>query len=116
MNTPRRALTGPLHTGVSRRPAGRADVTHQRLNAIDGQLRRADRASTPSSRGSPPRPTDQDYCRLLRARACLCLRLGFSPPPAGLVPRVFLASPAELSGVYDLIAEFPRDFLAWESR
>jgi hypothetical protein len=25
---------------------------------------------------------------------------------------VFLASPAELSGIYDLIAEFTRDFLS----
>ena len=63
----------------------------------------------------PPGVTDEDYVlALLRATGVLCVYgSGFGTDPAdGFFRVVFLASPAELSAIYDLIAGFTRDFLA----
>ena len=59
--------------------------------------------------------TDEDYVLgLLRATGVLCVYgSGFGTAPAdGFFRVVFLASPAELSEIYGLIADFTRDFLA----
>ena len=50
---------------------------------------------------------------LLRATGVLCVYgSGFGTKPEdGFFRVVFLASPAELSEIYDLIADFTRDFL-----
>ncbi len=63
----------------------------------------------------PPGVTDQDYVlALLRATGVLCVYgSGFGTRPEdGFFRVVFLASPRELSEIYDAIAEFTRDFLA----
>ncbi len=63
----------------------------------------------------PPGVSDADYVlALLRATGVLCVYgSGFGTDPAdGFFRVVFLASPAELSEIYDLIADFTRDFLA----
>ena len=63
--------------------------------------------------------TDEDYVLgLLRATGVLCVYgSGFATAPAeGFFRVVFLASPAELSDIYDLIAEFTRTFLAAGAR
>jgi len=95
----------------------RAILSHERLNAIDGIT-----SVMPSAAfyamprvALPPGTTDEDYVlALLRATGVLCVYgSGFGTDPAdGFFRIVFLASPAELSDVYDLIAEFTRDYLA----
>ena len=95
----------------------RAVITATRLNAIDGI-----RVAPPSAAfyampkvDLPPGVTDEDYVlALLRATGVLCVYgSGFGTAPSdGYFRVVFLASPAELPGIYDLIAEFTRDFLA----
>ena len=63
----------------------------------------------------PPGTTDADYVlALLRATGVLCVYgSGFAANPAdGFFRVVFLASPEELSSIYDLIADFTKDFLA----
>jgi len=95
----------------------RADVTHARLNAIDGIT-----SVMPSAAfyampqvTLPPGVTDADYVlALLRATGVLCVYgSGFGTAPAdGFFRVVFLAEPSELSGIYDSIAQFTREFLA----
>jgi aspartate/methionine/tyrosine aminotransferase len=95
----------------------RAILSHQRLNAIEGMT-----SVMPSAAfyamprlALPPGVTDADYVlALLRATGVLCVYgSGFGTDPAdGFFRVVFLASPAELSAIYDLIAEFTADFLA----
>jgi len=95
----------------------RAILSHQRLNAIEGIT-----SVMPSAAfyampcvALPPGVTDADYVlALLRATGVLCVYgSGFGTDPAdGFFRVVFLASPAELSVIYDLIAEFTRTFLA----
>ena len=95
----------------------RAVLSHERLNAIDGVTsvmpdRRVlcDAQGESASRG--------DRCRLragaLRETGVLCVYgSGFGTNPAdGFFRVVFLASPQELSAIYDLIADFTKDFLA----
>ena len=63
----------------------------------------------------PPGVTDEDYVlALLRATGVLCVYgSGFGTEPEdGFFRVVFLADPAELADIYDLIADFTRDFLA----
>jgi aspartate/methionine/tyrosine aminotransferase len=63
----------------------------------------------------PPGVTDEDYVlALLRATGVLCVYgAGFGTKPAdGFFRIVFLASPAELTEIYDLIGDFTREFLA----
>lgn len=95
----------------------RAILSHERLNAIEGIT-----SVMPSAAfyamprvALPPGRTDEDYVlALLRATGVLCVYgSGFGTDPAdGFFRVVFLASPAELSDIYDLIAEFTRDYLA----
>jgi len=67
----------------------------------------------------PTGVTDEDYVlALLRATGVLCVYgSGFNANPAdGFFRVVFLASPAELTDIYDLLADFTRDFLARRGR
>ena len=99
----------------------RADLTHSRLNAIEGIT-----SVMPSAAfyamprvTLPPGVTDEDYVlSLLRATGVLCVYgSGFGTDPAdGFFRVVFLAPPVELAGIYDVIAEFTRNFLAGRGR
>jgi alanine-synthesizing transaminase len=98
----------------------RAEITHDRLNAIDGitVVRPTAAFYAMPKVALPPGVTDEDYVLgLLRATGVLCVYgSGFGTAPAdGFFRVVFLASPAELSEIYGLIAEFTRDFLAKRS-
>lgn len=100
--------------------AERAAITHTRLNAIDGITVVAPTAAfyAMPKVALPPGKTDEDYVLgLLRATGVLCVYgSGFGTAPAdGYFRVVFLASPTELSGIYDLMAEFTRDFLSGRS-
>jgi len=95
----------------------RAALTVDRLNAIDGiEVVAPTAAFYAMPRVSlPPGVTDEDYVLgLLRATGVLCVYgSGFGMKPEdGFFRVVFLADPAELSTIYDLVAEFTRDFLA----
>jgi alanine-synthesizing transaminase len=95
----------------------RAEVTAKRLNEIDGMS-----VVPPSAAfyamprvALPAGTTDEDYVlALLRATGVLCVYgSGFGTrPEEGYFRVVFLAPPAELAGIYDLIADFTRQFLA----
>jgi alanine-synthesizing transaminase len=95
----------------------RAELTHSRLNAIDGVsvvMPTAAFYALPKVE-LPPGVTDEDYVlALLRETGVLCVHgSGFgSAPEEGYFRVVFLASPAELAGIYDLVADFTRDFLS----
>lgn len=95
----------------------RAALTHSRLNAIPGITSVAPSAAfyaMPQVQ-LPPGATDADYVlALLRATGVLCVYgSGFGTRPAdGFFRVVFLASPEELSGIYDSMGEFTRAFLA----
>ena len=88
----------------------RAALTHARLNAIDGiTVGRADRGvlrDAESRAAARRRPTRTTCSALLRATGVLCVYgSGFGTAPEdGFFRVVFLASPAELAGIYDLIA------------
>jgi alanine-synthesizing transaminase len=94
----------------------RARLTTDRLNAIDGM-------SCVAPRGAfyampkvelPAGRTDADYVlALLRATGILCVYgSGFGTAPEdGFFRVVFLASPDQLSTIYDDIAAFTRDYL-----
>jgi aspartate/methionine/tyrosine aminotransferase len=113
------ALTGDRSHQQAFRAAlrERAELTHARLNAIDGVA-----SVMPSAAfyamprvTLPPGATDIDYVlALLRATGVLCVYgSGFGTRPAdGFFRVVFLADPAELSDIYDSIAGFTREFLA----
>lgn len=95
----------------------RAEITHARLNAIDGISVVAPSAAFYAMPrvALPPGKTDQDFVLgLLRATGVLCVfGSGFGAEPAdGLFRVVFLASPTELGEIYDLIAGFTGDFLS----
>jgi alanine-synthesizing transaminase len=95
----------------------RADVTTERLNAMDGmQCVRPRGAFYAMPRVTlPAGRTDADYVLgLLRATGVLCVfGSGFGTAPQdGYFRVVFLASPAELSEIYDLMAGFTAEFLA----
>ena len=99
----------------------RAILSHARLNAIDGitSVMPAAAFYAMPRVALPPGITDADYVlALLRATGVLCVYgSGFGTDPAdGFFRVVFLASPSELSQIYDLIAEFTREFLAREGR
>ena len=94
----------------------RADLTVQRLNAIDGMHTVAPTAAfyAMPQVTLPPGVTDEQYILgLLRATGVLCVYgSGFGTRPEdGFFRVVFLADPAELATVYDLVADFTRDFL-----
>ena len=95
----------------------RAVLSHQRLNAIDGitsVMPTAAFYAMPKVE-LPPGVTDEDFVlALLRETGVLCVYgSGFGTDPAdGFFRVVFLAAPAELAVIYDLIAQFTTDFLA----
>jgi len=95
----------------------RAALTHSRLNAIDGVsvvMPTAAFYALPKVE-LPPGVTDEDYVlALLRETGVLCVHgSGFgAAPEEGYFRVVFLASPAELAGIFDLVADFTRDFLS----
>ena len=94
----------------------RAELTTSRLNAIDG-------ISCVAPRGAfyampkvtlLPGQSDADYIlALLRSTGILCVYgSGFGTSPEdGFFRVVFLASPDELSSIYDDIASFTRAYL-----
>jgi aspartate/methionine/tyrosine aminotransferase len=94
----------------------RAELTTSRLNAIEGITSVAPTAAfyaMPRVR-LPPGTTDSDFVLgLLRAKGILCVYgSGFGTRPEdGFFRIVFLASPEELSGIYDDIADYTRTFL-----
>jgi alanine-synthesizing transaminase len=95
----------------------RAELTVSRLNAIEGVHTVAPAAAFYAMpRVTLPKGvTDEEYVLgLLRATGVLCVYgSGFGTRPEdGFFRVVFLASPRELSEIYDLVAEFTRDFLA----
>jgi alanine-synthesizing transaminase len=99
----------------------RAELTHSRLNAIDGMsvvMPTAAFYALPKVE-LPAGVTDEDYVlALLRETGVLCVHgSGFGAAPEdGYFRVVFLASPAELAGIYDLVADFTRDFLSRRSQ
>ncbi|CAN5795581.1 pyridoxal phosphate-dependent aminotransferase [soil metagenome] len=117
------ALNGDRSHQASFRAAlrERGTLSHARLNAIDGMS-----SVMPSAAfyamprvTLPPGVTDEAYVlALLRETGVLCVYgSGFGTNPAdGFFRVVFLASPAELSAIYDLISDFTADFLAREGR
>jgi alanine-synthesizing transaminase len=112
------ALTGDRsHQQVFRQALReRADVTYEQLNAIEGMsCARPTAAFYAMPKVELPRgKNDEDYVlALLRATGVLCVYgSGFATNPRdGYFRVVFLASPAELRDIYQLIAEFTREFL-----
>jgi alanine-synthesizing transaminase len=94
----------------------RAELTTRRLNAIDGITSVAPTAAFYAMPrvALPPGKTDADYVlALLRATGVLCVYgSGFGTRPEdGFFRIVFLASPEELSSIYDDIASFTREYL-----
>jgi alanine-synthesizing transaminase len=121
---------GPMQYAVA--PALEGDRTHQREFAaalrLRGELTASRISAIPGMRCSlpraafyampqvvlPPGKTDEDYILgLLRATGILCVYgAGFGmPPEQGYFRIVFLASPEELEGIYDQMAEFTATFL-----
>jgi aspartate/methionine/tyrosine aminotransferase len=99
----------------------RAELTTNRLNQIPGIKVVAPSAAfyAMPQVALPPGVTDENYVlALLRATGILCVHgSGFATRPEdGFFRVVFLASPADLAGIYDDIAEFTRSFLAREGR
>jgi alanine-synthesizing transaminase len=117
------ALTGDRSHQAEFRTAlrDRAVLSHQRLNAIAGissVMPSAAFYAMPKVE-LPPGVTDEDFVlELLRATGVLCVYgSGFGADPTdGFFRVVFLASPPELSGIYDLLSDFTRDFLARKGR
>ncbi len=122
--------TGPMQYGIVAALTGdrshqetfrtelraRAQLTTDRLNAIPGMRCVAPRAAfyAMPSVALPPGRTDEDFViALLRRTGILCVYgSGFGLPAAdGFFRVVFLASPAELSSIYDDLAAFTRDYL-----
>jgi len=99
----------------------RAILSHERLNGIEGitSVMPAAAFYAMPRVALPSGVTDEDYVlALLRETGVLCVYgSGFGTDPAeGFFRVVFLADPAELSLIYDLIAEFTHDFLTRRGR
>ncbi len=95
----------------------RAELTVNRLNAIDAMHVVAPSAAFYAMPRVtlPAGVTDEDYVlALLRETGVLCVYgSGFGMKPEdGFFRVVFLADLAELSTIYDLVADFTRDYLA----
>src|SRR6516165_8443418 len=95
----------------------RAELTVKRVNAIEGMHTVAPTAAFYAMPrvALPAGVTDEDYVlALLRETGVLCVYgSGFGTRPEdGFFRVVFLAEPKELSDIYDLVAEFTRDFLS----
>jgi len=113
------ALTGDRSHLVRFRHAlaERAAVTLECLRAMPGVTCVAPSAAfyAMPQIALPPGRTDEDYVlALLRETGVLCVYgSGFGLPPAdGFLRIVFLASPAELRGIYDLMATFTAKYLS----
>ncbi|MFL6278935.1 MAG: aminotransferase class I/II-fold pyridoxal phosphate-dependent enzyme [Vicinamibacterales bacterium] len=113
------ALTGDRSHQQAFRDAlrERAHVTWEKMNAIDGISCVAPTAAFYAMPRVtlPPGKTDEDFVLgLLRATGVLCVYgSGFATAPGdGYFRVVFLASPAELREIYQLIAGFTHEFLA----
>jgi alanine-synthesizing transaminase len=111
------ALTGDRSHQVTfrRELAARAELTVRRFNAMHGMQVVAPRAAfyAMPQVALPPGRTDEDFVLgLLHATGILCVHgSGFGlPADSGYFRVVFLASPAELSAIYDDVAAFARDF------
>jgi alanine-synthesizing transaminase len=94
----------------------RSQLTAERFNAIDGMSVVPPQAAfyAMPKVDLPPGTTDADYVlALLRATGVLCVYgSGFGTRPEdGFFRVVFLASPAELSQIYRLIADFTTEYL-----
>ena len=112
------ALNGDRSHQVAFRAAlrERATLTTKRLCAMPGVTCVAPTAAFYAMPRVtlPPGRTDEDYVlALLRATGVLCVYgSGFGlPKDGGFLRIVFLASPAELSAIYDVMADFTRDYL-----
>jgi alanine-synthesizing transaminase len=113
------ALTGDRSHQVAFRAAlrERATLTHARLNGIEGITSVEPTAAFYAMPRVelPPGVTDEDFVLgLLRATGILCVYgSGFGTKPSdGFFRVVFLASPADLSMIYDDLAAFTGEFLA----
>jgi alanine-synthesizing transaminase len=112
------ALNGDRSHQVAFRAAlrERATLTTKRLCAMPGVTCVAPTAAFYAMPrvALPPGRTDEDYVlALLRTTGVLCVYgSGFGlPKEEGFLRIVFLASPGELSAIYDLMADFTRDYL-----
>ena len=112
------ALTGDRSHQVAFRAAlkERAALTTERLNAIPGVTSVAPTAAFYAMPrvALPPGRTDEDYVlALLRETGILCVYgSGFGTAPVdGYMRIVFLAAPDELRAIYDLMADFTKDYL-----
>ena len=111
------ALTGDRsHQVVFRKQLReRAELTARRMNAIPGMSCVAPRSAfyAMPKVELPPGKTDVDYVLgLLRSKGVLCVYgSGFGTAPEdGFFRIVFLASPTELSAIYDDVATFTAEF------
>jgi alanine-synthesizing transaminase len=112
------ALTGDRSHQLSfrRELRARADLTTSRLNAVDGLTCVAPKGAfyAMPQVALPSGKSDVDFVLgLLRATGILCVYgSGFgTAPDGGFFRIVFLASLAELNGIYDDVAEFTEAFL-----
>ena len=112
------ALTGDRSHQLSfrRELRARADLTTSRLNAVDGLTCVAPKGAfyAMPQVALPSGKSDVDFVLgLLRATGILCVYgSGFGmAPDGGFFRIVFLASLADLDGIYDDVAKFTRAFL-----
>lgn len=117
------AITGDRSHQASFRAAlkERAALTTERLNAIPGVTCVAPHGAfyAMPKVALPPGRTDEDYVlALLRATGVLCVYgSGFGMrADEGFLRVVFLASVAELSEIYRLVADFTAEYLATETQ
>ena len=113
------ALTGDRSHQVTFRQAlrERAALTTTRFNAMPGMNVVAPHAAfyAMPQVALPKGRTDEDFVLgLLRAKGILCVHgSGFGlPADGGYFRVVFLASPAELGGIYDEVADYAREFVS----
>src|SRR5919106_3468941 len=117
------ALTGDRSHQIAFRAAlrERAELTTRRMNEIPGMRCVAPRGAfyAMPQFSLPPGGSDQDFVLgLLRSKGVLVVYgSGFGAPPTdGTFRIVFLASPDELNGIYDDIADFACAFGATKTR